>query len=128
MTDTDLKNLRAALEGKRLEIAAQLRGRVKELTIEDSQAELVDWIQRMTDRDETAGMLSRFSSTLAEVERSLRAVEENSYGICQRCEEPIPLKRLHSIPWAAYCVQCQEQRERAEAQGSAWDLDQPQAA
>jgi RNA polymerase-binding transcription factor DksA len=128
MTNTEMTGLRAALEAKRLEIAARLRGHVKELTIEDSQPELVDWIQRMTDRDETAGMLNRFSSTLADVERSLRAIAENRYGTCQRCEASIPIRRLQSIPWAGYCVRCQEIREAAGDDGSAWDLDDRQAA
>ena len=53
MTNTELMNLKAALEAKQMELAAQLRGRVKELTIEGCQPELVDWIQVMRDRDET---------------------------------------------------------------------------
>ena len=128
MTNTELTSLRAVLEAKRMEIAAQLRGRAKELTIEDSQPELVDWIQRMSDRDETAGLVSRFSSTLVDVERSLRAITENRYGTCLRCEQPIPVRRLQSIPWAAYCVRCQEMREAAGNNGSGWDLDELRAA
>ena len=34
MTNTELMNLKAALEAKQMELAAQLRGRVRELTIE----------------------------------------------------------------------------------------------
>ena len=128
MTNTDLTSLRATLETKRMEIAARLRGRVKELTIEESQPELGDRIQRMRDRDETAGMLNRFSSTLADVERSLCAITENRYGICIRCERPIPVRRLQSIPWAAYCVPCQEIREASVHDASGWDLDEPKAA
>lgn len=114
MTNTELTNLKAALEAKRLELAAQLQGRIRELTIDDNQSELIDWIQAMSDRDETAGLLSRFSSTLAEVERSLRAIDEDCYGNCRRCDRPIAVRRLQSIPWAAYCVRCQEQLEIKE--------------
>ena len=128
MTNTELTTLRAALEAKRLEIAAQLRGRVKELTIEDSQPELVDWIQRMSDRDETAAMLNRFSSTLADVERSLRAIADNQYGTCMRCERAIPMRRLQSIPWAAHCVRCQEIVEAGGADTYQWEFDAPRAA
>ena len=40
MTNTELMKLKAALEAKQMELAAQLRGRVKELTIEGCQSEL----------------------------------------------------------------------------------------
>ncbi len=109
ITNTELMDLKAPLEAKRLELAAQFSGRIRELTIEDGQQDLIDWIQGMSDRDEIAGMLNRFSSTQADVELSLCAINENCYGNCIRCHRPIAVKRLQSIPWGAYCVRCQEQ-------------------
>jgi len=65
-------NLKAALEAKRGRTRSQVLRPNRELTIEDGQPDLIDWIQSMNDRDETDGMLNRFSSALAEVVRSLR--------------------------------------------------------
>jgi DnaK suppressor protein len=45
---------------------------------------------------------------LREVEDALRRIGFGSYGICQRCEELISGKRLDAVPWAKYCVKCQE--------------------
>jgi hypothetical protein len=42
MTNTELMDVKAALEAKRLELAAQLSGRIRELTIEDGQQDLID--------------------------------------------------------------------------------------
>ncbi len=125
MTDVEFRNLKATLEAKRLELAAQLSGQIRELTIEAAQPELLDWVQSMNDRDQTAGMISRFSSTLAAVDRSLRAIAEDSYGECMRCQHPISVRRLQSIPWAAYCVRCQEQVEAAGEECSAPGFDEP---
>ena len=127
MTNTELMKLKAALEAKQMELSAQLRGRVKELTIEGCQSELVDWIQVMSDRDETAGILNRLSLTLADVKRSLRAIDDDCYGECIRCDRPIAVKRLQSIPWAAHCVQCQEELEVGEEYGAS-DFYLPKAA
>jgi DnaK suppressor protein len=127
MTNTELMKLKAALDAKQMELAAQLRGRVRELTIEGCQSELVDWIQVMSERDETAGILNRLSSTLADVKRALRAIDDDCYGECIRCDGPIAVKRLQSIPWAAHCVQCQEQFEAGE-EYAASDFYQPKAA
>jgi len=125
MTNTELLKFKAALEAKRVELFAELRGRVSGLAIEDGQPELLDWIQSMSERDGIASMVSRFSSTLADVERSLRDIDENRYGACMACDGEISLKRLQSIPWAAYCVRCQRQFEAA---GEISDFDKPQAA
>lgn len=46
---------------------------------------------------------------LREVEDALRRIERGTYGICHECEEPISAKRLDAVPWAKYCVTCQEQ-------------------
>ena len=47
-------------------------------------------------------------SLLREVEEALLRVKEGTYGICQECEEPISAKRLQALPWAKFCVSCQE--------------------
>jgi DnaK suppressor protein len=43
------------------------------------------------------------------VEEALDRVRSGDYGICLACEQPIPQKRLQALPWARYCVQCQEE-------------------
>lgn len=42
------------------------------------------------------------------IEEALDRLESGDYGVCLACEEPIPEKRLRAIPWARYCIQCQE--------------------
>ena len=42
------------------------------------------------------------------VNEALDRIDSGEYGICMSCEEPIPPKRLNAIPWARYCVRCQE--------------------
>jgi DnaK suppressor protein len=45
---------------------------------------------------------------LREISDALRRVDGETYGICMECEEPISTKRLDAVPWARYCVSCQE--------------------
>ena len=42
------------------------------------------------------------------VEEALDRLDSGDYGTCQCCEEPIAGKRLQVLPWARYCVKCQE--------------------
>ena len=46
---------------------------------------------------------------LREISDALRRIEHDTYAICAECEEPISPKRLDAVPWARYCVTCQEE-------------------
>jgi DnaK suppressor protein len=46
------------------------------------------------------------------IDEALKRIEDCTYGTCQMCNKPIGKKRLNAIPWAHYCIQCQEQAER----------------
>ena len=45
---------------------------------------------------------------LREISDALHRLDHDTYGICMECEEPISAKRLDAVPWARYCVTCQE--------------------
>lgn len=47
---------------------------------------------------------------LRSIKEALDRINEGTYGICAECEKPISPKRLQAVPWAKYCVACQEQR------------------
>ena len=42
------------------------------------------------------------------VEEALDRLQSGDFGVCLSCEEAIAPKRLSAIPWARYCVTCQE--------------------
>jgi len=43
------------------------------------------------------------------VNEALDRLEAGDYGICLNCEQPIAKKRLDAVPWARYCIKCQEE-------------------
>jgi DnaK suppressor protein len=45
---------------------------------------------------------------LRRVEEALDRLDAGDYGICLACDEPIAEKRLRALPWARYCVICQD--------------------
>ena len=45
---------------------------------------------------------------LRQIQEALDRLQLGDYGICLSCEEAIPPKRLQALPWAKYCVKCQE--------------------
>lgn len=49
---------------------------------------------------------------LVEIEDALGRLDKGSYGTCVHCSDEIPKARLKALPWARYCIDCQEQVEQ----------------
>ena len=43
--------------------------------------------------------------------QALERIRQGNFGECAECGGEIEPKRLEAIPWARYCVNCQEARE-----------------
>lgn len=78
----------------------------------ERNAELLDEIQRTSERELAMDALSRNWHTGSLVTEALSRVATGTYGHCMECEEPISERRLHAIPWAKYCITCQEEQDR----------------
>lgn len=48
----------------------------------------------------------RREQMLVRIDLALQKIENDEYGICRDCEEPIPVKRLEFDPTAIRCVDC----------------------
>jgi DnaK suppressor protein len=46
------------------------------------------------------------------IDEALERVERGEYGECVNCGEPLAEKRLDAVPWARYCLKCQDLQER----------------
>ena len=46
------------------------------------------------------------------IDEALERVEAGEYGECVNCGEPVLEKRLDAVPWARYCLKCQDLQER----------------
>lgn len=60
---------------------------------------------------------------LRRIEGALKRMERGSFGICQGCEQEIPLRRLDALPWTQYCLQCQQMIEQRVVQATAAEAD-----
>src|SRR5437762_712780 len=110
MTKTELNKYRNMLEAKQAELEHFMRNR-EGITIEKSP-DALDEVQHAAERELAIRNLDRESNLLRNVRAALRRIEEESYGICLHCEEDISPKRLNAVPWAPYCIQCQEIADR----------------
>lgn len=51
-------------------------------------------------------------NTLRLIEEALERIADGTYGMCVNCGQEIQIKRLEAIPWARYCIKCQELQEQ----------------
>ena len=106
MQKSEYKKYRAALEAKQAELARGL-GKRDEIAIEKT-ADALDEVQFATERELAIRNLDRESGMLRAVRAALARMDQGVYGACIHCEQEIKPKRLEAVPWAAYCVDCQE--------------------
>ena len=116
MTKTELNKFKKILENKQDELERIVRNR-DAITIEKS-ADALDEVQHASERELAIRNLDRESNLLRNVRLALRRIEDESFGICLHCEEEISPKRLAAVPWAPFCIQCQEQADRNQEQGN----------
>ncbi|RLV57296.1 molecular chaperone DnaK [Aeromicrobium phragmitis] len=60
------------------------------------------------ERSQTSALLGAAVRHLADVEAALRKIDEDSYGRCEYCGEPISRERLRARPAAQTCITCAE--------------------
>jgi DnaK suppressor protein len=110
MTKSEVNRFRRILEERQSELAKVLRNR-EGIAIEKS-ADALDEVQHASERELAIRNLDRDSHLLRNVRSALQRMAEGSYGTCLRCEEDISPKRLDAVPWAGYCIRCQELADR----------------
>ena len=50
--------------------------------------------------------------TLLRIEEAIQRVDQGVYGTCTNCQTDIRAGRLKAVPWARYCIDCQELAEK----------------
>lgn len=52
--------------------------------------------------------LSKARVRLARLREAVKRVDDEDFGLCLDCGEPIPMARLKAMPETGYCVDCAE--------------------
>ena len=126
MQKAELNKYRALLEAKQSQLGHNLRDR-EGIAIEKSP-DLVEETQLAAERELAIRNLNRESGLLRQVEAALHRMAEGHYGLCLNCGQEIKPRRLEALPWAAFCVPCQEAIDREKFAGDAETSEPAEAA
>jgi len=109
MEQSELDSLRITLE-QMLKEATRRSVSLEEIAVE-SAADAVDYGQRVAERDLAIHLIETKFDRAQRIKLALGRIADGTYGICLMCDGEITLKRMHAVPWTAYCVNCQEVAE-----------------
>ena len=105
------KEVKERLNKERELLVIKLNG--NDLSIDDAETpDPVDLAVRNYSKNVMLAVSENESRQLTLIDEALLRIKDKEYGHCQNCEKVINAKRLAAIPWARYCIDCQELVER----------------
>jgi len=111
MSKLNVKGLKEKLLAERELLIEKLKG--NDLSVDDSETpDPVDLAVRNYSKNVMLAVSENESRQLTLIDEALLRLEDDEYGPCQNCENPINPKRLAAIPWARYCLDCQQLLEQ----------------
>jgi len=101
MADPDASTARASLEAER----TQLNDQLTELDGGEFDENFADSGQVAAEQGEVHALASSLRDQLDAVEQALIKLDEGTYGLCERCQQPIPPARLEAVPASRFCIE-----------------------
>ncbi len=101
---------RRILKAKRDEVVREIQEQRERLFM-DQANDPMDEARFVADRELVIRSLDRLYDTIRCIDVALDEIRDRTFGICARCGDNIPLKRLEAVPWSPFCVACQEWME-----------------
>lgn len=120
VTDERWQEIKQILEKLKEETLREIRKSVKNGTEAVAAIEPGGDIydQASSERDRELGLLlgDREREKIHSIDEALLRIDEGDYGICEECDEDIPLGRLKAMPFTRHCVKCKADLEKLQAQ------------
>ncbi|MGI8786878.1 MAG: TraR/DksA family transcriptional regulator [Pyrinomonadaceae bacterium] len=111
MSKLNLTKLKDKLIAEREVLVSKLSS--NDLSVDDSETpDPVDLAVRNYSKNVMLAVSENESRQVVLINEALTRLNEDEYGTCQNCEKAINPKRLDAVPWARYCLECQELLEQ----------------
>ncbi len=112
LSSADLESLKRILAEKRAQLLSLYEHdvRVGQESNDDNADDFADRANNAFNRELMFSLSDSERETLLLVEEAVERLNNPSedFGSCSHCGEPIGLARLKALPWARYCIRCQE--------------------
>ena len=111
-----MKPIKDMLLKMREELVHEIARRSKATTEPGAQdiGDVLDSVSEERTRELDMILTDREKRKLLQIDDALDRIEDGVYGQCEECGVKIPRARLKVLPFAKFCVECQEKNEREE--------------
>lgn len=118
MTKKDMEKYRRLLEDKKSSLSSEIAKTrsAEEETTEEATQDIADKAVSSYTREFLYSLTDGERTTLLQIDDALARVDEGTYGLCLNCGQLMTEKRLNAVPWAPYCLDCQELSEKGMLQ------------
>jgi RNA polymerase-binding transcription factor len=82
-----------------------------------SPTDELDDARSLAEAETRAGLIEHAEYRVKAIDAALSRFDRNCYGICEECGEQIPVKRLEALPFAPYCIECEQKRNNSVRPG-----------
>ncbi|MBP9733109.1 MAG: TraR/DksA C4-type zinc finger protein [Candidatus Omnitrophica bacterium] len=121
-TESDLKAFKKSLQELQFRLNEgmdRVKGDTLNKSSKDSSGDLSGYSLHMADqatdnydREFALNLAGNEQEFLYKIDEALKRIEEKTYGVCIECSKAINKNRLKVVPFAEYCITCQEAQEK----------------
>lgn len=106
----DFEAHRERLQERRQEILDLYQSDVRagQASTDEGTEDIVDRANNSYNRELMFSLSDNERTHLIAIDAALERIKSGNYGTCANCGREIGEKRLEAVPWARYCVDCQE--------------------
>ena len=119
MEKKKLEQFKKKLEQRQQELRRTVSRNVQDGRAADSEdiaQDIADKAANSYTKEFLFSQSSNDRALLARVEEALVRIREGNFGECINCGNEVNPKRLEAVPWARYCIKCQEKIEQGQIQ------------
>ena len=105
----DLKKMKKRLLDRRSELEHVIEASADTNTETELDQQRIGRLSRMDAMQQQAmeeETHRRRDQELARIEAALKRIDDDDYGYCNACDEPIAIKRLENDPATPLCIEC----------------------
>jgi len=121
MNKRDLERFKKLLLKKREDLISEMNNITRD-TLSKSQREasgdlsgysfhMADQASDNYDREFSLNLASDSQRIIYAIDEALNRIKDKTYGRCLKCKKEITRKRLHAVPYATLCINCQRKEE-----------------
>ena len=115
LNQKDLQRFKTMLEESRQTLLQTARRTLEESNFDtDDLPDEIDLASSEYNQSMVFRLRDREKFLLKKIDKALGRIDDGSFGICERCEEEISIKRLEARPVTTLCIRCKEEQEKKE--------------